>query len=867
MSALSPLGSIRTKLGVLVAVSVLVAALVATLGAAAGVPAWLSLPVTALLALAVTQLLAAGMVAPLREMTLASEQMARGDYGVRVQTANTDEVGQLAAAFNTMADDLARVDAERRDLVATVSHELRTPVAALGAQLENLVDGVVPADARHLEEALGTVERLGDLVADLLALSRLEAGVVELDPVRTGLLALVGECVEQVRRSGRDVPVEVQVPADMSVLVDPSRLRQLLVNTLDNASRHTPDGGVVVVAAGPAPEGHGDGDGWWLEVRDPGPGVPVDDRERVFERFGTDAAGGGTGLGLAISRWVARLHGGTLQFLDPQHGDGARLRLELPAQPAPAPTVPRPAPSSASSPTPSPTTSPVQSSAPSPVPTSAVDQIFRGLWPEQAPGADLRPVAAALGVGVLAGVTMAFSGPGLSWALVLLASGLAAWLASSRRTDAFTVTCSLLAAGLVTVLGLRDNEGLGVLGVLVGAGVFLAGLTGARTFRGMLLSGVAWPTAGLRGLPWFGRTLRLVGTRGRGPAVVRTLLVSALGVSVFALLFASADATFARWVDTLVPDAGFDEAVARGFVTLAVFGMTLAAAYLARNPARVDPVAGASVPARSRWEWLVPLLAVDLVFLVFVVAQARVALGGHDYVRRTAGLTYADYAHQGFGQLVVATALTLLVIWAAARRVGPVARDRRLLHAAAGLLGVLALAVVAAALGRMAVYQDAYGFTTLRLVVNVFEGWLGLVVLTVLVLGLLGRAAWVPRLALLTGALALLGLLLVNPDAWVAHRNIDLYERSGNLDADYLAGLSDDAVPVVVDRLPEEVARCVVALGAGYPVVDEEDGWQDWTWGADRADRALARLEPLREPGDVGCDAVLPPRGPSARTR
>ena len=175
--------SIKVKLGALVAVSVIVVALLATLGSSAGVPVWLTLPVAVLLTLGVTQLLAAGMVAPLRSMTEVAQRMARGDYSGRVRTTSTDEVGRLAAVFNQMAGDLALVEAERRDLIATVSHELRTPLAAMIAVLENLADGVVPADAQHLDGALAQAERLRQLVTDLLDLSRLEAGVTRLQAV------------------------------------------------------------------------------------------------------------------------------------------------------------------------------------------------------------------------------------------------------------------------------------------------------------------------------------------------------------------------------------------------------------------------------------------------------------------------------------------------------------------------------------------------------------------------------------------------------------------------------------------------------------------------------------------------------------
>ncbi len=149
---LDRVASVKVKLGLLVAASVTVAAVVAALGTAGGVSYWLSLPVTVALALGVTQLLAVGMTSPLREMTLAARRMAGGDYTSRVSASSADEVGELARAFNRMAEDLAEVDRRRRELVANVSHELRTPLAALCAVLENLVDGVAapdPGDPAH----------------------------------------------------------------------------------------------------------------------------------------------------------------------------------------------------------------------------------------------------------------------------------------------------------------------------------------------------------------------------------------------------------------------------------------------------------------------------------------------------------------------------------------------------------------------------------------------------------------------------------------------------------------------------------------------------------------------------------------------
>ncbi|SED17656.1 Signal transduction histidine kinase [Nocardioides exalbidus] len=843
---LDAVSSLKVKLGLLVAASVVTAVLLTLLGSAAHVSPLLVLPVSVALALGVTQLLAAGMVAPLRRMTEVTRAMARGDYSGRVRTSATDEVGQLAAAFNTMAEDLATVDRERRDLIATVSHELRTPLTAMTALLENLADGVVPADADHLAAALEEAQRLGRLVDDLLQLSRLEAGVVDLDRQELGLRALVDESVAQVSAAGRAGVVVAEVADDLVVPGDPARMRQLLVNVLDNALRHAPPGTVVRVSGAAVV------DGWWLEVVDDGRGVAPADRERVFERFGTDGAGG-TGLGLAVARWVAQLHHGTLRFLDPASGHGARLRLEVPT---------------ASSPTPEPTQGlrqetdmtttapqPAQPPAPPAPPTvraPGLDSLFGRFWPEQGPSSGLHTVVAAALAGLVAGVALSFTDVGASWTLVALTCGAAALATAQRRREPWTLLCAGLALLLVLPLTLLDAWWLRPLCIVAATAVFLCGVTGARTVAGILLSGISWPLASLRGLPWFGRSLRIAGTGSRTPALVRTTAWSLLGLAVFGTIFASANPVFGSWVDQLVPNLTFNDLVGRAFLACFVFATTLGAAYLALNPAHVEVLGSRRPTALSnRFEWLVPVLVVDVVFLVFIAAQARALVGGEDYIQQTTGLTYADFVHQGFGQLTLATALTVLVVWVASRRAGDTPTDRRWLFGAVGLLCTLTLLVVASALRGMAVYQDAYGFTTLRLFVDVFEGWLGFVVLAIMVTGVARRSHWLPRVALVSGAVGLIGLAAINPDAWVAERNIDRYEVTGKLDLSYLQGLSADATPVIADRLPTEVARCVLDL-LPYNSMNAQtlDDPRAWNLGRARAEGPLTDLGllPVREP-------------------
>ncbi|MCD4535949.1 DUF4173 domain-containing protein [Nocardioides sp. cx-169] len=832
--------SVKVKLGVLVAVSVTVAAVVAAAGAASDVPVWLYLPVTVALALGVTQLLAVGMTSPLREMTAAARRMARGDYSGRVTATSSDEVGELARAFNRMAEDLADVDRQRRELVANVSHELRTPLAALCAVLENLADGVAEPDPVALRTALDQAERLSALASDLLDLARVDAGEAPLATAPVPVRDLLERTVAESRATGREVTYDVQVSPTLSVEADSSRLHQLVANLLDNASRHSPRDGVVTVSAAETATG------WRLEVADDGPGVPAADRDRVFERFGTLSeaeGGGGTGLGLAIARWVTDLHGGSIHFVDPQPPrTGARVRVDLPLEPRRSTASAVAA--SPASPTPPPEAPPA--TAPWPVteaPQPALDVLFGRFWPDAVPG-NLRAVLASLAVGLLAAVVLPYRDPGLGAFALLLAAGGVILAVSVHRRSPFTLACAALCALLASTVAVRDADWIVLLCLFAGGAVCVAGVVHGRTLPAFVLAGIAWPLAGLRGLPWLGRSLRGVAGLSASAAALRTVVWSVLALLVFGLLFASADAVFSEWVGALVPDLELESFVLRSFLTVAVGGLVLAAAYLALNPPRLESRGGPPRPVAHRYEWLAPVLLVDAVFVVFLLAQATVVFGGHDYLERTTGLTYAEYVHQGFGQLTVATALTLLVVWAAARKAPRVTpADRAWLRGALGLLCVLTLVVVVSALYRMHVYQEAYGFTRLRLLVDVFEGWLGLLVLGVMGAGVTLRAAWLPRAALLSGAGLLLALAAINPDAWIARHNLDRYAETGKVDWAYLRGLSDDAVPVLAE-LPADEAAC--ALAGREPA---DDDWLSWNLGRHRAAPYLS--DPL--PPDARC--------------
>lgn len=877
---LSGIGSIKIKLGLLVGATVIVAALFATIGDRAGMPLWLTLPVTVAAALLVTQWLARGMTAPLREMTSAASRMAGGDYGQRVSTPSTDEVGQLARAFNAMAADLADSDQQRRQLIATVSHELRTPLAAQRAVLENLVDGVVQPSDATLGAALAQSERLSDLVGDLLDLSRIDAGVAPLRLEDMSVDEVLRGAVAEAELGSRTVKFVCRVrPEDLRVTADPARLAQLVANLLDNAARHSPSYGTIHLVASAI-----DDDTLSIEVTDEGPGISADKAGEVFRRFGTgDDSGGGTGLGLAIARWVCELHGGTITVIPtPAGSTGARLRAVLPrhttshshdpltatsrSAPAdltapliassrsasaaePEPQTATAAPSTASTSEGTMTTTPApRPSLPQPPtgmapigarqePKPLTDLVFGKFWPESS---SIRPqpglLIGALILGAIAAIILPDRRLGLAAGLVaLLSAGLILW-ASKEKRNPWTIACVAVGIGLTAMTVIRAAEWIMVLGAMIAALLLAATVTKARSFVSIPLSAMSWVLAGLRGLPLLGRTLTATSRMPLLWPVLRTAAIAALGLVLFGGLFASGDALFGSWAQSLVPDLRWDTIIARIFVFVFVAGVALAGAYLALNPPKIaDLDVPRGAPVKHRWEWLVPLGVVIGLFAAFLIAQATAMWGGHEYLRETTGLTYAEYVHQGFGQLTAATFLTLVVVGIATRKASQeTASDRLALRAALITLCVLTLAVVASALYRMSLYQEAYGYTVLRVFVDGFELWLGLLLVLVIVSIVRLKGTWLPRAALLSGALFFLGFGLMNPDGWVATKNIERFHDTGKLDTYYLAGLGPDAIPSMIDGLTEQQAACVVSWNMERSD-ERSDDFLSWNLGRARA--------------------------------
>jgi hypothetical protein len=214
--------------------------------------------------------------------------------------------------------------------------------------------------------------------------------------------------------------------------------------------------------------------------------------------------------------------------------------------------------------------------------------------------------------------------------------------------------------------------------------------------------------------------------------------------------------------------------------------------------------------------------------------QGWALLGDPDRVLPS-GVTYASYARQGFAQLVVATALTLVVVGVAARRAprGD-ARDRLLSRVALGVLCVATLGVVASASRRLDLYVDAFGLTRLRLLVAVAELTMGAILVLVLVAGARGSGRWFPRAAVWVVASAVLGLAVVNPDAVILRHNTTTGSTTP-FDVYYLRGLSTDAVPAM-DRLDEPLRSCLLQ----HVEVPTDLDPLSWTWSRQQAQGVVA---------------------------
>lgn len=451
-------------------------------------------------------------------------------------------------------------------------------------------------------------------------------------------------------------------------------------------------------------------------------------------------------------------------------------------------------------------------------------------------------LAAALGAGAIATLTLQVTVVSIAYLLTGAAVAATAFATVRPRPTPLQLGAAVGALALLAVAAIRGAEWLVTLCVVASWVIGSVALVGGWTWTGLALASIALWFTPVRVTGWVRRGRARLRT-GRGVKPGRVIAVTAISVGlvvVFGSLFVSADPEFGKLFGAVVPDVQVTNPVGRLILGFLVMGTALAAAYLRRRTPRFDSLSPRPGRPVARWEWAVPLALLDLLFAGFVAVQVRVLFGGDGHVQDTDNLTYADYARQGFWQLTAVTALTLLVIAVAVRKIdGESAADRRVARLLLGSLCALSLVIVASAMHRMSLYESEFGFTRLRLSVMATELWLGVVFLMLIVAGARMSARWLPRAVLASAAVGLLGFAAMNPDGYIAEQNAKRYADTGDIDVGYLRGLSVDAVPAL-DRLPEPVRSCAL-VGIG---VDDDPAWFEYNAARSRA-REILRERPV----------------------
>ncbi len=268
---------------------------------------------------------------PVRRLSWATARIAAGELGVKVPVKGAREFQELAVSFNVMAASLATAEDQRRNLVADISHELRTPLTVLNGSLRAALDGVYFLDEAEISRLCQQTGYLIRLVNDLRELSLAEAGKLPLRLEPVDLRELGEECLLDLRPLAADRLIALAADWDSlpELNLDALRIRQILVNLLANAIRHSPDGATVLLS------GRHRKLELELAVTDQGEGLDAKQVTAVFDRFyradpSRSRESGGSGIGLTISRALARAQGGNLLASSAGPGKGACFTLVLP---------------------------------------------------------------------------------------------------------------------------------------------------------------------------------------------------------------------------------------------------------------------------------------------------------------------------------------------------------------------------------------------------------------------------------------------------------------------------------------------------------------------------------------------------------
>ncbi len=566
---------------------------------------------------------------------------------------------------------------------------------------------------------------------------------------------------------------------------------------------------------------------------------------------------------------------GPASAAEPAADTPAQQATPTPATPTPA-TTPQPTtPQSAAPQSATPPATPQQPGAPSglfpaklPVAAPVPAATAPAKWPRpESLGGWTAAFAVLLGALSFA-VFVPLSRVGVGWLIGGLIATIGVATVAKRTMTQLPVGEKLIRAGwgvsalaLLSVLAFRNAWWLVTFCVMAAIWCAVLAVTGARSIRSIIVGALAVLPASVRGLVWVLAIRKAAptptptrpapttpATPSRSMAAPRLVVsagVTALLLLIFGALFASADAAFAQVLANIVPEFSVATMFRSLFLFLVGGAATSAAVFMLASPV---PLASLETPGTQRLrsaEWGLPIGGLVALFTFFVIVQGTVLFGGARHVLTTAGLTYAEYARTGFWQLTIITLLTLAVVGAVARWAERITRtDRISLRVLLGALSVLTLVVVASALRRMYIYQQAYSFTGERIFVMAFELLLGCVFLAILVAGIRLSGAWLPRAMAAGVVVMLLSLAVFNPELYAARRNIQRFEQTqaagdGKIDLWYLRALSADATPALVE-LPLEMRRC--ALMWITPELKPSDPWYGWNLGREQARSAIAKL-------------------------
>jgi signal transduction histidine kinase len=284
------------------------------------------------------------VIGPIQRTEARLAEIAAGDFSQHLEVPNRDELGSLATNLNRMNDELRRlyeeletVSRHKSEFLANMSHELRTPLNAIIGFSELLqlqpYGELNERQLGYVDDVLDAGRHLLSLINDILDLSKVEAGMMELDlsevSIRDALESGLTMHAERASRAGVSLALELEADDDVMVEADERKLRQVVFNLLSNAVKFTPSGGRVDISA------HANDEVVTIAVTDTGPGIAPEDQELVFAEFGQARGqsndGEGTGLGLPLARKFVELHGGRL-WVETVRGSGSSFRFTLPVE-------------------------------------------------------------------------------------------------------------------------------------------------------------------------------------------------------------------------------------------------------------------------------------------------------------------------------------------------------------------------------------------------------------------------------------------------------------------------------------------------------------------------------------------------------